>query len=99
MDKLDQLRLYELTKILYPKHTQLDGDIFQYIDETDPTFRKKYSLFFENKDPLIDTRSIDGILDWLYGCKGNFLNCFSKEEIRTFEKVIENIEKHIVKEK
>lgn len=83
---------YEFFKSIFPKNTVLNGRIIKLIDEVDPTFRKRYSCFFDDKDPRIDNTSVDGILDWLYGTR-YFLPKNSKE-YRTFSKVIRNIEKH-----
>lgn len=83
---------YELVNLLFPMNTVLEGDIFGYIDEIDPTFRNRYSWFFDNKDPKVDNTSVDGVLDWLYGyC--HFLSKSSKEYL-TFKNIIKNIEKH-----
>lgn len=83
---------YELTKMLHPKNTVLEGSIMDYIDEVDSTFRNRYSWFFGNKDPKVDNTSVDGVLDWLYGyC--HFLSKSSKEYL-TFKNIIKNIERH-----
>lgn len=96
MDKINQILEYEMLKKLYPRNTILDGDINTFIDEVDPTFRKRYSYFFECRDPLIDTKSVDGILDWLRGCLANPFGNLSKNELHIISKVIHNIEKHII---
>lgn len=85
---------YELGKLLFPMNTVLEGDIFEYIDEIDPTFRKRYQWFFKGNDPRVDNTSVDGILDWLYGQR-HFLSPKNKE-YRLFTKIIKNIEKHIL---
>lgn len=97
MDKIEQVIEYERLKKKYPRHTVLDTEIEAVIDEVDPTFRKKNSYFFECNDPLIDTKSVDGILDWLYGCMVNPFGNLSKSEINTISKIIKNIEKHTIK--
>ena len=97
MDKIEQVIEYERLKKKYPRHTVLDTEIEAVIDEVDPTFRKKNSYFFECNDLLIDTKSVDGILDWLYGCMVNPFGNLSKSEIYTISKIIKNIDKHTIK--
>ena len=97
MNKIEQIIVYENLKKRYPRHTVLDTEIETVIDEIDPAFRKKHSDFFECKDVLIDTKSVDGILDWLYGCMINPFGNLSKSEINTISKIIKNIEKHTIK--
>ena len=97
MDKIEQVIEYERLKKKYPRHTVLDTKIEAVIDEVDPTFRKKNSYFFECNYLLIDTKSVDGILDWLYGCMVNPFGNLSKSEINTISKIIKNIDKHTIK--
>lgn len=97
MDKIEQVIEYERLKKKYPRHAVLDTEIEAVIDEVDPTFRKKNSYFFECNDLLIDTKSVDGILDWLYGCMVNPCGNLSKSEINTISKIIKNIDKHTIK--
>lgn len=42
--------------------TVLDGNIFDYIDEVDPSFRKRHYYVFEWNNPFFDKTSVDDIL-------------------------------------
>ena len=91
---LNAANQYEQLKKRFPMKTTLDGNILNFIDEVDSTFRKRYQWFFKGNDPRVDNTSVDGILDWLYGQR-HFLSPTNKE-YRLFTKIIKNIEKHIL---
>ena len=84
--------MYSITKIMHPMNTKLDKNWRKIIKKADSQFMNDYD-FFQLDTPYVDNKTVDGVLDWLYGQK--ILSLSDKEKKRIC-KIIEALEKHIV---
>lgn len=80
---------YEMAKLLLPMYTVLDKDWREIIKDTDSSFMDEYAFFSATG---IDNKTVDGVLDWLYGIR---LYAGGSEKQR-ITRIIDALESHIV---
>ena len=76
---------YEMIKMLLPMYTVLDKDWKKIIKDTDSSFMEEYATG-------IDNRTVDGVLDWLYGAR----LLVGGSEKQRITRIIDALESHIV---
>ena len=80
---------YEMIKMLLPMYTVLDKDWKKIIKDTDSSFMEEYAFF---RATGIDNRTVDGVLDWLYGAR----LLVGGSEKQRITRIIDALESHIV---
>lgn len=84
--------MYQISKLMNPMDTKLDKDWRTIIKETDSQFMNDYD-FFKMKAPFAENKTVDNVLDWLYGHRMFSTNM---QEQKRISKVINALERHIV---
>lgn len=83
------LARYDMLKALLPMYTVLDRDWREILKETDSSFMDEHPFFSATG---IDNKTVDGVLDWLYG-KRPLMGNSEKQRIT---KIIDALESHII---
>ena len=80
--------MYSITKIMHPMNTKLDKNWRKIIKKADSQFMNDYD-FFQLDTPYVDNKTVDGVLDWLYGQK---ILCLSDKEKKRICKIIDALD-------